>query len=99
MALIDALDEFGLNGKAHSPWYFPTATTYAARLEKHGFKVTFSQTEPVIRYCPPQEDMGGWFDTFGASFSAACRDDNERQRVRQRSVERLTPVLRSEDST
>ncbi|RKP09097.1 S-adenosyl-L-methionine-dependent methyltransferase [Thamnocephalis sphaerospora] len=97
MALIDTLGEAGLDGRAHSPWYFPTAATYTTKLQERGFRVLHAETEPVIRHCPVGEDVGGWLSTFGSSFFNACRDDAERRRVRDRCVQRLAPVLRASD--
>ncbi|KAI9596271.1 S-adenosyl-L-methionine-dependent methyltransferase [Syncephalis fuscata] len=96
MALIDTLNDMGHDGEAYSPWYFPTAETYTALLETHGFHVLHSELEPAIRHCPPGESIGGWIDTFAASFYSACRDDAERQEFRNRCIERLRPVLQDE---
>jgi hypothetical protein len=96
MAMIDTLEEMGYNGKAYSPWYFPTVETQIALVEACGFRVLHSELEPTIRHCPPGESIGGWIDTFAASFYRALQNDAEREQFRQRCIQRLQPVLEDE---
>jgi trans-aconitate methyltransferase len=47
-----------------SPWYFPTAEEYAARLTAHGFEIDSIELYP--RLTPLPTGIRGWLDTFAA---------------------------------
>ncbi len=68
-ALLEALARRGVDGRAHHPWYFPTAADYRARLEAGGFQVRELALFP--RPTPLPGDVTGWLETFARSFSAA----------------------------
>ena len=64
--LIAALDRRGLDGAGASPWYFPPADEYRARLEKAGFDVSYIELIP--RPTPLPGELADWLWTFGESF-------------------------------
>ncbi len=68
-ALIATLDRRGLDGAAHSPWYFPSPAAYRALLEAAGFVV--ERIELVTRPTVLPTDMRGWLATFGDAFLMA----------------------------
>jgi SAM-dependent methyltransferase len=72
------------------PWYFPTATAYAACLRAAGL---VPQDVGVIpRPTPLPTDMAGWLQTFGASLFAHVPED-VRAAVTDEIVELLRPAL------
>jgi trans-aconitate methyltransferase len=88
-ALIEELDRRGYDGRAASPWYFPTAEDYGARLAAAGFEV------PYIALIPrptPLPDMMGWLATFSGFFTAVLPSD-ERQNYLESVCERIRPRL------
>ena len=46
-----------------SPWYFPTAEEYAAKLTAHGFEIDSIELYP--RLTPLPTGIRGWLETFG----------------------------------
>ncbi|KAI8612472.1 S-adenosyl-L-methionine-dependent methyltransferase [Chytriomyces sp. MP71] len=90
--LINALNRRGYDGKATTPWYFPSATEYAAILEANGFQDV--QVEHVPRPTPLGEPgLKGWLDTFAMPFMDALGSEEERETVKSEIVEELKPVL------
>jgi trans-aconitate methyltransferase len=79
----------GIDPAVYSPWYFPTAGEYAAKLGAAGFTVDRIELVPRIT---PVPDMGGWIETFAAPFFAAL-DADERIAARNEAVEMLRPFL------
>jgi trans-aconitate methyltransferase len=67
--LIDALDARGYDGRARSPWTFPTAEGFAARLTAGGFSVRSIALFP--RPTPLPGDVLGWLETFAECFTRA----------------------------
>ena len=67
-ALIEELDSRGYDGKAASPWYFPTVEDYGARLAAAGFEVRYIALIP--RPTPLPGDVMGWLATFSGCFTA-----------------------------
>lgn len=65
-ALVHALNQRGLDGEAHVPWYFPTRGDYATRLERAGFRVDSIALIP--RPTPLPGDIIPWLETFAHSF-------------------------------
>jgi SAM-dependent methyltransferase len=47
-----------------SPWYFPTAEEYGAKLEAHGFSISEIRLFP--RPTPLQTGIEGWLDVFAS---------------------------------
>jgi len=68
-ALVRALDQRGLNGETHVPWYFPTPGDYATRLENAGFRVDSIALIP--RPTPLPGDIVAYLETFAQSFLSA----------------------------
>jgi len=66
-ALIAELDARGLDGRAASPWYFPTVEAYGAHLDAGGFDARTIQLFP--RPTPLPGDIMGWLETFAESFT------------------------------
>jgi SAM-dependent methyltransferase len=67
-ALVAALNRRGIDGEAQSPWYFPTAEDYSARLRNAGFTVAYAALIP--RPTPLPGDVTGWLEIFTQSFTA-----------------------------
>lgn len=65
-ALVRALDQRGMDGEAHVPWYFPTPGDYATRLERAGFRVDSIALIP--RPTPLPGDIIDWLETFAQGF-------------------------------
>ncbi len=65
-ALVAALDRRGIDGRARSPWYFPTPEAYRERLEAHGF--TVASVALIPRPTPLPGDVRDWLETFCQSF-------------------------------
>jgi trans-aconitate methyltransferase len=68
-SLVRALDQRGLNGETHVPWYFPTPGDYATRLENAGFRVDSIALIP--RPTPLPGDIVAYLETFAQSFLSA----------------------------
>ncbi|KAI8145926.1 S-adenosyl-L-methionine-dependent methyltransferase [Fennellomyces sp. T-0311] len=94
-ALITALNKRGFNGKALSPWYFPSPQEYAKLLESNGFKV--ESIELVPRPTELNTDVAGWLKTFGFAFLEPLKSDEERQEVLAEITEHLRPAYQRED--
>jgi trans-aconitate methyltransferase len=60
LALTVALRRRGHAGE--SPWYFPTAEEYAAKLTAHGFEIDSIELYP--RLTPLPTGIRGWLETF-----------------------------------
>lgn len=73
-----------------SPWYYPTADEYRARLEAHGFRVRTIRLFP--RPTPLPTGMAGWLRTFGiAQFEGVPKE--LAGRIEEEIVDLLRPVL------
>jgi len=66
-ALIEGLDARGHDGRAASPWYFPTVEDYRDKLLAAGFAVGYIALIP--RPTPLPGDILGWLETFSESFT------------------------------
>ncbi len=75
-ALMDALDRRGYDGRAASPWYFPTTEDYRARLQRAGFEIRYIAL--IDRPTPLPGDLLGWLATFSESFTRVL-PETERQ--------------------
>lgn len=65
-ALTAELDRRGADGKAASPWYFPTPEEYRAKLEARGFTVESIGLIPRPTLLPGE--LEGWLETFAEAF-------------------------------
>jgi trans-aconitate methyltransferase len=88
-ALIDELDRRGYDGRAASPWYFPTPEDYGARLAAAGFNVRYIA---LIPRPTPLPDVMGWLTTFSGCFTALL-PLAERQEYLESVRERIRPTL------
>jgi Trans-aconitate methyltransferase len=89
VALAAVLQRHGVAPRP-SPWYFPTAAAYAARLAHHGFEVVHIGLLPRLVTLPT--GMAGWLETFAAPCLATV-PDAEHARIRADVVELLRPCL------
>lgn len=93
VGLFAAMEKRGIDAAATSPWYFPTADAYRARLEAHGFQVT--SIELIPRPTPLPTDMAGWLETMAGPFFEAL-DQHQRASALADTVRMLEPCLRDE---
>jgi SAM-dependent methyltransferase len=89
-ALIEELDGRGYDGRAASPWYFPTAEDYGARLAAAGFEVRYIALIPRPTLLPG--DVMGWLHTFCGSFTALL-PEGEREGYLECIRNRIKPDL------
>jgi len=94
VALYTALARQGVDGPSRDPWYFPSADSYAARLEARGFQVRECRLVP--RPTRLTTDMDGWLQNFSGAFLAGL-DDAARREVLDEVLQLLSPVLRDEN--
>jgi trans-aconitate methyltransferase len=66
-ALVAGLDRRGIDGRAASPWYFPTTDDYGQKLAAAGFDVGYIAL--IDRPTPLPGDILGWLETFSESFT------------------------------
>lgn len=90
-ALVDALNQRGIDGESHVPWYFPTIGDYASRLEKAGFRVDSIALFP--RPTPLPGDLTAWLETFAEAFTSALLPADRPAYIEEVS-RRLEPELR-----
>ncbi|KAL0078695.1 S-adenosyl-L-methionine-dependent methyltransferase [Phycomyces blakesleeanus] len=93
-ALITALSKRGFDGKALSPWFFPSAEYYSDLLEQNGFDVATCELVPRITQL--DTDIKGWINTFGFSFFKDLTDV-EKGQIIDEVVEHLRPGYQRED--
>ena len=67
-ALVEALNQRGMDGEGAVPWFFPTVEDYSARLVNGGFTVRSIALIP--RPTPLPGDVTGWLETFAESFTS-----------------------------
>ena len=78
-ALIDGLNNLGLDGEAADPWYFPTEDEYGTRLEKAGFQVV--RIELIPRPTPLPGELVDWLWTFGEAFLHRVPEQRRRELI------------------
>jgi trans-aconitate methyltransferase len=89
-ALVEALDARGHDGRAATPWYFPTADDYGEKLTAAGFAVRYIALIP--RPTPLPGDILGWLETFAESFTRVLPAP-ERAAYLQEVRARVQPAL------
>jgi SAM-dependent methyltransferase len=89
-ALVAALGRRGIDGRAHSPWYFPSDAEYADRLAARGFRVR--RVALFERPTPLPGDIGVWLATFAQTQLAAVAA-GERAALVDEVREELRPDL------
>lgn len=94
MALISELEKRGYDGRAASPWYFPSAEEYGERLAWAGFHVDYIKVIPRPTRLPG--DIMGFLETFAGSFTSVL-PAAERKAYLEDVRERLKPVLCGDD--
>ena len=68
-ATVAVLKKHGYNNAENiNPWYYPSIAEYAAKLEAHGFRVTFAThfDRPTLLQ-DGRDGMIKWFNMFGSS--------------------------------
>jgi trans-aconitate methyltransferase len=95
-ALNDALATRGHDAMAHSPWYFPNAADYTARLQAGGFRV--ERIELVPRPTPIPGRLGDWLETLAETFLNLI-PESKRQTLIDEIEDALAPQLRDADGT
>jgi trans-aconitate methyltransferase len=91
VALLAVLDRHRINDPASLiPWYFPTVSEYAHKLERAGFRVDSIELIPRPTILPT--DIRGWLETFAGPFIQAL-PQQERARALDEVVELLRPAL------
>lgn len=79
----------GYDGKALSPWFFPSLEHYKSLLTANGFDVP--HIELVPRITELDTDMAGWLTTFAFNFVKVLPTEEERKQVIDEVVEQLRP--------
>src|SRR5262249_37047528 len=96
VALSAVLGSRGLDAHRLSPWYFPSAAAYRAKLEASGFIVEDIRIVPRPTTLPTSIEP--WLDTFGEAFFGALPEP-DRIPARAEGTELLRPVLVDETGT
>jgi trans-aconitate methyltransferase len=89
-ALAEGLDARGHDGRAASPWYFPTPDDYREKLTAAGFAVRTIALIPRPTALPG--DILGWLETFAESFTRVL-PPAERAAYLQEVRARVQPAL------
>ena len=93
-ALYAALEEIGFdNPSILNPWYFPSISEYAAKLEKQGFEVVYSNL--FYRQTLLQDKDAGlanWIKMFGGNFFTGLSEE-EISQVINNVEKQLKPKL------
>jgi trans-aconitate methyltransferase len=93
-ALMGELERRGYDGRAASPWYFPSVEDYGERLSRAGFRVQYIEVIPRPTRLPG--DISGFLETFGGSFTSVLPVADRRAYLADvRS--RLKPLLCADD--
>jgi SAM-dependent methyltransferase len=89
-AMRAVLGRRGIEAFSRSPWYFPSAAAYRARLEAAGFAV--EEIAIIPRPTPLQAGLDAWLDTFAEDFFVGLAPD-ERAAAQREICELLRPIL------
>ena len=93
VAIRAVLARRGLDAQRLSPWWFPSAAAYSAKLEGAGFAV--GEIAIVPRPTPLSAGLEAWLDTFTEDFFGAL-PPAERAPARAEIVDLLRPILMDE---
>jgi SAM-dependent methyltransferase len=96
VALRAVLARRGLDAQRLSPWWFPSAAAYRAKLEASGF--TVGEIRIVPRPTPIPAGLDAWLETFAGDFFDAL-PEHERAAARAETLDLLRPVLMDETGT
>jgi len=83
----------GLEATRLSPWYFPSAAAYRAKLEAAGFRV--EEIAIVPRPTPLEAGLGPWLDIFCEDFFNPL-PPADRAAAKQEVIDLLEPILKDE---
>jgi trans-aconitate methyltransferase len=83
----------GIEALGLSPWYFPSAAAYRARLETAGFRV--EEIAIIPRPTPLQAGLGPWLDTFCEDFFSPLAGA-DRAAAKEEMIDLLQPILMDE---
>jgi trans-aconitate methyltransferase len=93
VAFRAVLAKRGIEALSLSPWYFPSAAAYGAKLEAAGFRV--DDIGIIPRPTPLDAGFDAWLDTFADDFFAPLAPD-DRAAAKQEIIDLLQPILRDE---
>ncbi len=96
VAIRAVLARRGLDAQRLSPWWFPSAAAYRARLEAAGFAV--DEIAIIPRPTPLSAGLEAWLDAFTEDFFGAL-PPAERALARAEIVDLLRPILMDESGT
>ena len=96
VALAAVVGRRGLDFHRLSPWYFPSAAAYGAKLEAAGFAIDEIAVHP--RPTVLESGLEAWLDNFCDDFFAPL-PERERDAARAEVVELLRPILVDEAGT
>ena len=83
----------GIEALSLTPWYFPSAAAYGAKLEAAGFRIDEIATIP--RPTPLEAGFSAWLDTFADDFFVPL-PPTDRAVAKQEVVDLLEPILKDE---
>jgi trans-aconitate methyltransferase len=83
----------GIDALALSPWYFPSAAAYRAKLEAAGFRV--EEIAIIPRPTPLEAGFAAWLDTFCEDFLSPL-PPADRAGAKQEICDLLEPILKDE---
>ena len=83
----------GIEALSLSPWYFPSAAAYGAKLEAAGFRV--EDIAIVPRPTPLTAGFEPWLDVFAEDFLNPLAAD-DRVAAKHEIIELLRPILTDE---
>lgn len=83
----------GIEALSLSPWYFPSAAAYRAKLEAAGFRV--DDIAIIPRPTPLDAGLGAWLDTFADDYFAPLTAA-DRGAAKREIIDLLEPILKDE---
>jgi len=83
----------GIEALSLTPWYFPSAAAYGAKLEAAGFRI--DEIAIIPRPTPLEAGFAAWLDTFADDFFAPL-PPADRPVAKQEVVDLLEPILKDE---
>jgi trans-aconitate methyltransferase len=93
VAFRAVLAKRGIEALDLTPWYFPSAAAYQARLEAAGFRV--EDIAIIPRPTPLTAGLAAWLDTFAEDFLNPLTED-DRAVAKQEICDLLQPILQDE---
>jgi SAM-dependent methyltransferase len=92
-AMRAVLARRGIDALKFSPWYFPSAAAYRAKLEAAGLRV--DEIAIIPRPTPLAAGLAAWLDTFAEDFLSALPPP-DRAAAKLEIIDLLQPILRDE---